>query len=295
MMVIKFRKVTLAGLFAIAATGSAHAAGPVVAGFDAIRGGFESLAPGEDTGLANDISSAFVGTTFTFANSLTSSFLGGANVAILGVATTDNSAITPLSTAEQNSLYNFVHGGGTAIIFADNSTFDTNAPAANASLLSPFGVTITDTLGGGQTANIIDSSGPLTGPFTPVTAFYGNYTGYFNDTNGGQVLANWTSDGMPAIDYFKPGFFGPKSGAVVLFADSDAMVSGDALTTTNENLVLNAFGTYTLSSGVPEPSTWAMMLLGFASLGVVGYRSGRGEGKARRAFSEPGGEHGRYV
>jgi hypothetical protein len=31
--------------------------------------------------------------------------------------------------------------GGTALTFSDNSTFDSNAPAANASLLSPVGVT----------------------------------------------------------------------------------------------------------------------------------------------------------
>ena len=29
------------------------------------------------------------------------------------------------------------------------------------------------------------------------------------------------------------------------------------------------------TSGVPEPSTWAMMLLGFAGLGYVGYRRAR--------------------
>ena len=28
-------------------------------------------------------------------------------------------------------------------------------------------------------------------------------------------------------------------------------------------------------SGVPEPSTWAMMLLGFAGLGFAGYRASR--------------------
>ncbi len=31
--------------------------------------------------------------------------------------------------------------------------------------------------------------------------------------------------------------------------------------------------TVNVSAGVPEPSTWAMMLLGFAGLGFAGYRS----------------------
>jgi hypothetical protein len=32
---------------------------------------------------------------------------------------------------------------------------------------------------------------------------------------------------------------------------------------------------FTNVSGVPEPSTWAMMLLGFAGLGLAGYRASR--------------------
>jgi hypothetical protein len=31
----------------------------------------------------------------------------------------------------------------------------------------------------------------------------------------------------------------------------------------------------TVGSAVPEPSTWAMMLLGFAGLGFAGYRTSR--------------------
>ena len=55
------------------------------------------------------------------------------------------------------------------------------------------------------------------------------------------------------------------------------------------NLVSNAtsetrylFGTVTpaISSGVPEPATWVLMLLGFAGLGMASYR----HGKAGRAL-----------
>jgi PEP-CTERM motif len=34
-------------------------------------------------------------------------------------------------------------------------------------------------------------------------------------------------------------------------------------------------GNVTTLAAVPEPSTWAMMLIGFASLGFVGYRASR--------------------
>jgi PEP-CTERM motif len=33
-----------------------------------------------------------------------------------------------------------------------------------------------------------------------------------------------------------------------------------------------AFAAAGFSSGVPEPSTWAMMLIGFAGLGLMAYR-----------------------
>jgi PEP-CTERM motif len=38
---------------------------------------------------------------------------------------------------------------------------------------------------------------------------------------------------------------------------------------------------FTLVIGTPEPSTWAMMLLGFAGIGFVGYR------KAKTRRTEP--------
>ena len=94
--------VVLVGLF-LAAAGNSKASSFAVGGFTAARGGFESLAPGEDSALASDIGSAFPGTTFQFANTLTSSFLSGVNVVILGVGTTDSSAITALSASEQIS------------------------------------------------------------------------------------------------------------------------------------------------------------------------------------------------
>jgi hypothetical protein len=126
---------------------------------------------------------------------------------------TDGQAITPLSAAEQTALLNFVLGGGTALIFADNSAFDPNAPAANASLLAPFGVTVTGTLNGLSNAPILNLSGPLTGPFSPVTTFAANYPGYFNGTGLGSVLADLNGDTTkPAVERFAPGTLGAGSG-----------------------------------------------------------------------------------
>jgi PEP-CTERM motif len=44
----------------------------------------------------------------------------------------------------------------------------------------------------------------------------------------------------------------------------------------NIDLTLNGFGIFAFGGVVPEPSTWAMMLLGFAGLGYAGYRRALG-------------------
>jgi hypothetical protein len=44
----------------------------------------------------------------------------------------------------------------------------------------------------------------------------------------------------------------------------------------NIDLTISGFGTFAIGGAVPEPSTWAMLLLGFAGLGLVGYQQGRG-------------------
>jgi hypothetical protein len=224
--------------------------------------------------LASDIASAYPGTTFQFANALTPSFLNGVNVVILGVATSDVSAITPLTASEQAALLNFVLGGGMALIFADNSIFDPNAPAANASLLSPFGVTVSGTLFGLVNAPILNPAGPLTAPFTPVTQFATNYPGFFSGIGVGTALADLSGNpSEPAIDRFAPGALGPSSGAVVFFSDSDAMVAGDSLTSTNLNLVLNSFSFASGDSVVPEPSTLGLVGLTLGGLIVIRRRT----------------------
>ena len=46
----------------------------------------------------------------------------------------------------------------------------------------------------------------------------------------------------------------------------------------NIDLTINGFGAFVVGGvveAVPEPSTWALMMLGFAGLGFAGYRSGR--------------------
>jgi hypothetical protein len=52
----------------------------------------------------------------------------------------------------------------------------------------------------------------------------------------------------------------------------NAQNAGGGSTQTVDLGTSDVFGTAVLTASVPEPSTWAMMILGFAGLGFMGYR-----------------------
>jgi PEP-CTERM motif len=54
--------------------------------------------------------------------------------------------------------------------------------------------------------------------------------------------------------------------SAILFVNTDV---------TGANSGFSAEFTYSRARGTPEPSTWAMMAIGFATLGVVGWRGSR--------------------
>jgi hypothetical protein len=94
------------------------------------------------------------------------------------------------------------------------------------------------------------------GGLTPSTCIGVPGGGYFDNYGVMFTLA----DGTVVDMYSNGGSGGPIYGAAVLLAGS---ASADY--TSGGGLMLNA----------PEPSTWAMMVLGFAGLGFAGYRSQR--------------------
>jgi hypothetical protein len=66
-------------------------------------------------------------------------------------------------------------------------------------------------------------------------------------------------------------------GDLILGDISNNSVSNLGFMGPNIDLTLSdEFGIFVIGGAVPEPSTWAMMLLGFAGLGLVGYRQTRG-------------------
>lgn len=210
----------------------------VIGGFNETRGGQQSLQDPAVAGLRSAITQAFPTASFKFAGKLTSTFLGHVTVVMLGVGKSATSGIKPLSKSEQTALAAFVRGGGAALIFTDNSTFDSNAKSQNKSLLAPFGLAAAGTLDGNQAAPFTGSKDPIAnGPFGTASQLDTFFPGWFSKTGSSKVLASFSYNGKPAVAYLPAR---GSSGAVVLFADSSLLFDSNR-TANDQTAILNAF------------------------------------------------------
>jgi hypothetical protein len=144
--------------------------------------------------------------------------------------------------------------------------------------------------GNGDTAGIVPANAViLTGPTSnTLDSYYTGFTGPTSFGSGGDTAASSGSGDIVGIDG-SGAFIG---GAAIAVPTS--YLSGTSLsdTATYAGETLSGLGmtpgTYEWTwgtganqnftveiSAVPEPSTWAMMLLGFAGLGFAGYRQRR--------------------
>jgi hypothetical protein len=152
------------------------------------------------------------------------------------------------------------------------NAFDVNGGEVQAGLGNP-GSTSVPQVGSfvdGAAQNTFSGSWIDLGASTPVSA-----TVFFTDTSGA------ISDVLNYNYSASSGGNGSISGFVITGALTAADLASVGITPTStapERELFtfnNAFITASIQTGVPEPSTWAMMLLGFAGLGYAGYRKAR--------------------
>jgi hypothetical protein len=109
-----------------------------------------------------------------------------------------------------------------------------------------------------------------TSPFPSFTKSWTDSLGTFTETLNKVVSINRATTNAITVDFSGvlngPGF--TNAPAMLIFTANQAAGPGGTIT---------ASFTETAASVIPEPSTWAMMLAGFAGLGFVGFRSRRSQ------------------
>jgi hypothetical protein len=74
------------------------------------------------------------------------------------------------------------------------------------------------------------------------------------------------------------GFFDIVANGADIFSENvgdNSVINLGSILGPNVDLTIEGDGVFALGGAVPEPPTWALMLLGFAGLGYAGYRSTR--------------------
>ena len=104
---------------------------------------------------------------------------------------------------------------------------------------------------------------PFGGDFTTFVFTFTN-----EDITGASIDAASSNDFLPST-------------ATLNNADEFTVTVGDGVSPAYlSTLVIDVTTAGSVTPAVPEPSTWALMLLGFAGLGFAGYRRSRGAARA---------------
>jgi hypothetical protein len=246
--------------------GAAGAPALTIGGFDLARGGIESVQFGSDTSsFRAHVTATFPGATFSSTGSLTAAFLAGIDVLVISAVKGPTTAITLLSAAEKTALWNFVAGGGSALLLTDNNV---QFEPASDSMVGVFGLDATGAIPGSATATVVATHPVTSGPFGTLTSIpYAAWPGWYASLGAyATPLATLDANGQVSLAVIDFGALGPGSGAVIFF--SDATIDNVNYTGATVVLVDNA-----LAYALPAPGPAVLLAL---ALGVLsGRRRGR--------------------
>jgi hypothetical protein len=259
-------------LLQLALTQCASAA-VVVGGWDLARGGVESAADAPELApFRSLIQTLSPGASFTGTNVLTDAYLSTVDLVLLGAQNSNFTHITPLTAAEQTALFNFVIGGGNAVILTEREPQGgPGGDAARESLIDPFGM---DTTGDSPaaTATFLNPSHFIAnGPFGAITQFELNASGWYSNL-GPYATAVAVEDtfNQPVLAVIEKDAIAPGSGIVVLLADAHTDYFNQP------NLVIGTANNW--AHLVPEPSGVVLGAFGLFAILVAMRLRPRGHG-----------------
>jgi PEP-CTERM motif len=154
---------------------------------------------------------------------------------------------------------------------------------------------VIETAGPGDTGNYAVYNNSNLGGYSPEYIYAFSVTNPLASSVGDRTSeTGWTAGKSPLIGRPKTGFYYATFPEILKFSDGklklsinpetigpgeyadDFFFGTDRLASTATLFLVDANGNFStaqiVTSGVPEPSTWAMMILGFAGIGFMTYR-----------------------
>lgn len=247
----------LGTIFAV--SGSSSASALVIGTFDSSRTGIANL----DTGLfstqsRNSLDANYPGLTFSSAPTLTPTFLAGIDILVIHPVNFPG-AISPLVADERSALFEYVAGGGNALLLLEVDPSGSAIVTASQSIAGVFGLTIVDDgLDGYLYGTAANPAHPIfSGPFgTQASVILGGAGVFTNLGPYAQGMMNMDASGLPVIAAIEAGAIAPGSGRVILTSDIH-MFSDDSVGFFSSHQTLHS-NMFAWLHPVPEPSSMTL-------------------------------------
>lgn len=267
---MKFMILATAAVFSLGLSGAAAAGNVLI-----INGSSGTSEPSTTSSITTQLQTLHeaVGNVVTIADANPGDYSGYAQVWDIRFSNT-----FALSGAEQTAYVNYLAGGGGMFVMGENSSFMDR----NNSVLS-----LISSAGGGSLNFVTPSStqtvlAPFTGPNAVTTVGYSAPGGVSSNGTGEWITVDANGNGT-GVAWGVGDLANAQLGALTVIFDVNFM-----MTTANFNsvqLTKNLIGFIGDEvdppvGGVPEPATWAMLIIGF---GTVGFAARRRRTVARTA------------
>lgn len=228
-----------------------------------INGSSGTSEPGTTSSITTQISQlqAAVGNTVTVSDLVPTSLAGYAQVWDLRFSNS-----LALTASDQAEYLSYLQGGGGMFVMGENSSFMTR----NNSVLSLIAAA-----GGGNLGFVVPGDAqtvvsPFTGPNAVSSINYNAAGGFDGDGTGQWITSNNAGTQGSGIAFGVGTLANARAGALTTIFDVNFMqANADANSQALTRNLIGYVGGQVSPPGVPEPATWALMMIGFGAVGAT--------------------------